>query len=107
MELLEILLFNIQDMIMDKVEDKVQHKFEEGMKNSSKYLLCNIKPLLYEILDKYEKPEYIKKHTEHNYVTYKEKFYDDLVKKGILLKNGYENCTTFDKNNYYGQPSCR
>lgn len=90
--------FNIEDMIMDKVEDKVQHKVEDGMKYSSKYLLCNIKPLLYEILDKYEKNEYIKKQAEHNYAKYKENFYNDLVKKGILLKNGYENCTIFDKN---------
>ena len=96
--LLSMFGFNIDDMIMDKLEDKFGDKVDEGMKYSSKYFLCNIKPALYEILDKYEKTEYIKKHTEHDYSKYKEKFYNDLVKKGILVKNGYETCTIFDKN---------
>jgi hypothetical protein len=88
--LLSMFGFNIEDMVVDKVE--------QGMKYSSKYLLCNIKQLLYEILDKYEKTEYIKKHPNHHYEKYKENFYNDLVKKGILVKNHYDSCTTFDKN---------
>jgi hypothetical protein len=85
------------DFLMDKFHEKV---INEGMKYSSKYFLCNIKSMLYEVLDNYEKGEYMKNNNDNNndYEKYKENFYNGLVKQGILVPNGYKNCTIFGKN---------
>jgi hypothetical protein len=86
------------DFLMDKFHEKV---INEGMKYSSKYFLCNIKSMLYEVLDNYEKKEYIKNNPNNNnndYEKYKENFYNGLVKERILVPNGYKNCTIFGEN---------
>jgi len=84
------------DFLMDKFHEKV---INEGMKYSSKFFLCNIKSMLYEVLDNYEKKEYIKNNPNNNdYEKYKENFYNGLVKERILVPNGYKNCTIFGEN---------
>jgi hypothetical protein len=97
---LEMFGFNFDDMIIDKIKDKFHEKvINEGMKYSSKFFLCNIKSMLYEVLDNYEKGEYMKNNPNNNdYEKYKENFYNGLVNQGILVPNGYKNCTIFGKN---------
>ena len=100
--LLEMFGFNFDDMIIEKIKDKFHEKvINEGMKYSSKYFLCNIKSMLYEVLDNYEKKEYMKNNPNNNnndYEKYKENFYNGLVNQGILVPNGYKNCTIFGEN---------
>jgi len=83
------------DFLMDKFGEKVGQSIKLY---SSKYFLCNIKSMLYEVLDNYEKKEYIKNNPNNDYEKYKENFYNGLVNQGILVENGYKNCTIFGKN---------
>ena len=86
------------DFLMDKFGEKVGQSIKLY---SSKFFLCNIKSMLYEVLDNYEKKEYIKNNPNNNnndYEKYKENFYNGLVNQGILVPNGYKNCTIFGKN---------
>ena len=83
------------DYIMDIIGNKIGQRIKSY---SSKYFLCNIKSMLYEVLDNYEKREYIKNNPNNDYEKYKENFYKGLVNQGILVENGYKNCTIFDEN---------
>jgi len=88
------------DFFLDFLMDKFGEKVGKSIKlYSSKYFLCNIKSMLYEVLDNYEKKEYIKNNPNNNdYEKYKENFYNGLVKERILVPNGYKNCTIFGEN---------
>ena len=90
------------DFFADYIMDIIGNKIGKSIKSYvSKYFLCNIKSMLYEVLDNYEKKEYMKNNPNNNnndYEKYKENFYNGLVNQGILVPNGYKNCTIFGEN---------
>jgi len=90
------------DFFADYIMDIIGNKIGKSIKSYvSKYFLCNIKSMLYEVLDNYEKKEYMKNNPNNNnndYEKYKENFYNGLVKERILVPNGYKNCTIFGEN---------